>query len=217
MLCNFIWYELLGFAGSILLAISLIMNSINKLRLYSLIGALVFSVYGFAIGVPLVGLLNAFIVCVDIYYLIKIHSANAAFKAIEVQASDPYLNYFIQYHIKDIKAFFPGFDDSVLTDEDGKKNLLVFLLLKDAAVAGVLIGVKNNHILYVHLDYVTIEYRDLGSGEFFYKTNVKSLKEKGIQQIISKTEDKAHIKYLKKMGFDLQPNSRKVYVKNIST
>lgn len=215
MLSNYPWYELVGFAGSVLLVISLTMNSINKLRWYNMAGALIFSVYGFAIQAPLVGLLNAFIVLVDIYYLVRMYSSEAAFKAVEVQPNDPFLNYFLHYHSQDIKHIFPSFDANVLIDEDGKNNLVTLLLVKNCRVAGVFVGVKNNHILYVHLDYVSVEFRDLGPGEFFYKTNISLLKSKDIQQIISKTENIAHQKYLQKMGFSLQPNSKLVFVKNI--
>jgi hypothetical protein len=40
-------YELIGYAGSILIVISLAMSSIIKLRVINLMGAITFGVYGF--------------------------------------------------------------------------------------------------------------------------------------------------------------------------
>ncbi len=65
------YLELLGYLASILIAISLMMRSLNKLRIINLVGSLLFTVYGFIIGAYPVAVLNAFIVLVNVYYLQK--------------------------------------------------------------------------------------------------------------------------------------------------
>ena len=65
------YLELLGYLASILIAISLMMRSLNKLRIINLVGSLLFTVYGFTIGAYPVAALNAFIVLVNVYYLQK--------------------------------------------------------------------------------------------------------------------------------------------------
>jgi hypothetical protein len=212
---NITLLEWVGYIGSVIVALSLTMSSIKKLRWYNLIGAAIFSFYGFAIGALPVGLLNLFIVLTDIYYLIKMHSQNEFFKSVIVSPESAYLDYFLDYYQQEIKVFFPNFKKSVLVKSEGNNKVFSVLLLRNAAVAGVLIGEKNNNILYIYLDFVIKEYRDMKPGEFIYKKNVEFLKDTGIQQLICNTENIIHQKYLIKMGFSLQNKSKSVFVKDI--
>lgn len=215
MFLNIPLIEWIGYAGSVIVAVSLTMSSIKKLRWYNLVGAAVFSFYGFTIGALPVGILNLFIVLVDIYYLFKMYSQKDAFKSIIVDPADPYLDYFLDFYQKEIKEFFPVFDKSILKDEESGRTPFVMLLLRNAVAAGVFIGVKNNHILYLHLDFVTAQYRDLKPGDFIYQTNIGLIKEQGVKQLICTTENDYHKKYLQKMGFENQLNSQSVFGKNI--
>ena len=215
MIFNISLIEWVGYVGSIIVAISLTMNSIKKLRWYNLVGAAVFSFYGFVIGALPVGLLNLFIVLVDVYYLIEMYSKKDLFQSIVIKPDSAYLEYFIEYYKKEIKLFFPKFDQSILKNTDENKRTFTLLLLSNAVVAGAFIGIKNNQILYVYLDFVIKEYRDLKPGKFFYNTNIEFLKNKGINKIICNTQNEHHKKYLQKMGFCLQEKSTDVYVKDI--
>lgn len=63
------WIEVIGYVGSVIIAISLTMNSIVKLRVVNMIGALLFGTYGIMIDSIPVVLVNYFIVVTNIYYL----------------------------------------------------------------------------------------------------------------------------------------------------
>ena len=65
------YLEFLGYLASTLVAISLMMRSLTKLRVINLSGSLLFTVYGFSIGAYPVAALNAFIVLVNLFYLQK--------------------------------------------------------------------------------------------------------------------------------------------------
>ena len=65
--------EIIGYLASIIIVVSMLMSSIIKLRWYNLIGALLFSIYGFLIGALPVGIINAFITLIDIYYIHKMY------------------------------------------------------------------------------------------------------------------------------------------------
>lgn len=67
-----IW-EWVGYLASVVVAISLMMSNIKKLRWWNLIGAALFVVYGVAIDAYPVALVNFFIVLIDIYYLVKLY------------------------------------------------------------------------------------------------------------------------------------------------
>ena len=215
MLFNISWLEWVGYVSSVLVAVSLTMSSIKKLRWYNLVGAAIFSFYGFAIQAYPVGVLNLFIVLANVYYLRGMYSASESFKVLKVEANDPYLEYFVDFHKAQIQNFFPRFDKSLLLQNEGEQKAFTLFLLRNAVVAGVFFGIKNNHILYLHLDFVSAPYRDLKPGEFIYKQNTLLFKEAGIRQIVCNTENEEHRKYLLKMGFVEKAGGNNVFEMNL--
>ncbi|MCE9679307.1 hypothetical protein LZP69_08985 [Shewanella sp. AS1] len=71
-----IW-EWVGYLASVVVAFSLMMANIKKLRWWNLIGAALFVAYGTAISAYPVALVNFFIVLIDAYYLVKIYRAES--------------------------------------------------------------------------------------------------------------------------------------------
>ncbi len=67
-----IW-EWVGYLASVVVAISLMMSNLKKLRWWNLIGAGLFVAYGLAIDSVPVALVNLFIVLIDAYYIVKIY------------------------------------------------------------------------------------------------------------------------------------------------
>lgn len=63
--------EILGYAASIMVAISLTMKDIVKLRILNFIGCGLFTAYGLMIDSWPVVLTNGFIACVNVYFLAK--------------------------------------------------------------------------------------------------------------------------------------------------
>ena len=61
--------ELVGYAASVLIAISMMMSSILRLRLFNLAGAAGFAVYGLLIHAYPVAVLNGITMVVNVYYL----------------------------------------------------------------------------------------------------------------------------------------------------
>ncbi|MEZ9595030.1 hypothetical protein AB4298_10330 [Shewanella sp. 10N.261.52.F9] len=74
-----IW-EWVGYIASVVVAISLMMSNIKKLRWWNLVGAALFVAYGLAIDAIPVALVNFFIVLIDAYYLVKLYQVNAKLK-----------------------------------------------------------------------------------------------------------------------------------------
>lgn len=64
-----ITYEIIGYAASLLVAVSLMMSSIIKLRVINLVGAALFTLYGLLIGAYPVAVVNFVIALIDLYYL----------------------------------------------------------------------------------------------------------------------------------------------------
>lgn len=92
----------LGYAASIIIMVSMTMNSIVKFRWINLMGALSFSIYGFLIHAIPVCILNGMIVIIDIYYLFNIYSKEEVFETLEIKAGSEYLLRFVEFHNDEI-------------------------------------------------------------------------------------------------------------------
>lgn len=188
--------EWIGYIASVTIAVSMAMNSIVKFRLINLAGATLFSTYGFLIGALPVGILNGFIVAVDIYYLIGIFAKKEVFEILEVRPENRYLIRFLNFHNNDIQKFFPGFTYKP------EVNTVSFFILRNMVVAGVFLAHRqNDNELKVGLDYVVPEYRDFQNGEFVYFNLRHRFIEAGFTKVIAGKSSHKHEKYLEKLGF----------------
>jgi hypothetical protein len=74
--------ELYGYLGSFIIAISLMMSDIRRLRWLNMLGAVVFSSYGFIISAWPVLVLNAFIALINLYHILALYrGANKPIKS----------------------------------------------------------------------------------------------------------------------------------------
>ncbi|MGQ9846346.1 MAG: hypothetical protein ACUVQP_02430 [Bacteroidales bacterium] len=194
--------NLLGYFASFVIAISMALSSIVKFRIINFIGAISFSLYGFLIGSVPVGILNAFIATVDIYYLYTIFSKKDVFESLEVRNDNQYLIRFLEFYNDDIQKFFPGFTYKP------DKNKYSFLILRNMSVAGVFLAHDTEeNILCVDLDYVIPQYRDFKNGRYIYKRLINRFMDLGYKKVISPAWSKDYEKYLKKMGFTKTNNN----------
>ncbi len=203
------YVEIIGYLASVLVAISLMMSAIVKLRIINLIGSLIFTFYGIIISAYPVALVNGFIALVNIYYLIEILSTKEYFDILPVETTSIYLKYFLSFHEKEIKKFIPDFSFQL----DAKDK--VIFVLRNSVPAG-LVCAKDIEIdtLFVNLDYVIPGYRDFKIGKYVYQ---KFFRENNIKKIYTKPGNKSHQKYLRKMGFTKTSyNSQKAYVLQLS-
>jgi hypothetical protein len=186
----------IGYIASVIIALSMTMNSILKFRWINLAGATTFAVYGFLIGAWPVGFLNSFIVLVDVYYLVSIYSKKEIFEILEVRPENRYLIRFLEFHNDDIQKFFPGFSYKP------EMNTVSFFTLRNMAVAGVFLAHrKEDNSLSVGLDFVLPEYRDFKNGRFIYgQLNTKFI-DAGFEKVISDGKSKKYAGYLRKLGF----------------
>lgn len=191
----------IGYLASIIIAFSMTMSSIVKFRIINLVGASLFSLYGFVIGAYPVGILNAFIVSVDIYYLLKIFGRKESFEVLEVRADNRYMLKFLAYHHKDIQLFFPGFNYKP------NETNISFFVLRNMAVAGLFLGKKDAEgTLTVTLDYVIPAYRDFKNGKFVYYHLNNKFQDQGIKKMVTHFNSKPHLDYLLKNGFTKNAN-----------
>ena len=189
-------YEIIGYIASVLIAISLMMRSILRLRTINLIGAVFFTVYGLLIRAYPVAIVNFFIILIDLYYLYQMLSTREFFRLLEVRPDSEYLHTFLNFYEKDIQQFQPG------QSLDLSGNQLVFFVLRNMVPAGLLLGeVRDGSDLHVKLDYAIPGYRDLKIGRFIYQEHSQDFRERGIQRIFTEPGAPEHARYLERMGF----------------
>jgi GGDEF domain-containing protein len=187
--------ELIGYLGSILVAISLMMRSLLRLRVINLIGALFFTLYGILLGAYPVAFLNGIIVCIDLYYLFQMWRQKDFFTLLEVSPEGKYLNAFLEFHRDDIREIIPTYRHT--TDD----NLLCFFILRNMMPAGLFIARVQGEEAQVQLDYVIPNYRDFQVARFIFEENAAFFHQRGIRRFVSDGGSAIHRKYLEKMEF----------------
>lgn len=206
-----IYYEIIGYVGSLLVALSLSMKNIRYLRRINFFGAFFFSIYGLLIGAYPVFVLNGYIAIIDIYFLVKMHKTKEDFKLVPVlDKQHLYLKEFLEFYSNDIEIYFPNYKSLILTD------LKCFFVLRNIRPVGLLIiEEKGESEIEIHLDYAIPDYRDLKSGKYVFNSEIKYFKNKGYKTVITKSEVKKHQKYLLNIGFRRSSENNEVFIKDI--
>lgn len=188
--------QLLGYAASVLIATSLLMRSIVRLRIINMAGAATFSLYGFLIGAYPVAFLNLMTTTINMVQLARLRRRKEIFKLLEVRPNAQYLHYFLDFQRDDIRRFIPTFD------HDPESSDLALFVLRDLVPAGVLLGRVQEERLEVELDYVVPQYRDTKVGRFLFADEADFFRQRGIREIVSAADTDAHAQYLGRMGFE---------------
>lgn len=205
------WYQIIGYTGSVLVAVSLMMKNILHLRRVNLIGASVFALYGFLVGAYPVFLLNSFISIVDVYYLYEMSKKKELFSLMPVLDNRHlFLNKFLDYYRKDIVKYFPEFKDDDLI------NANCFFILRNLIPVGLFIYRETSSTqIKVIIDYAIPDYRDLKNGKFIYYAESDFLKEKGYRELVAESSINIHQKYLLNIGFERDSVDSNFFRKNI--
>ena len=187
--------ELIGYLGSILVAISLMMKSLLRLRIINLFGALFFTLYGMLLRAYPVAFLNGLIVCIDLYYLVQMWRQKDFFTFLEVFPKSEYLRAFVNFYKDDISAIIPGYTHQ--PDE----SLLCFFILRNMVPAGLFITRVQGEQAHIQLDYVIPNYRDFQVARFIFEDNAAFFAQRGIRLFVSESGSDLHRSYLEKMEF----------------
>lgn len=190
--------EIFGYCASALIAFSLTRSSIIKLRWFNLFGASSFCVYGILIGALPVALLNGFIAITNVFFLRKMlfHKAQN-FSVLEVSRPSNYVDFFLEFHQKEIEHFFPRFIKS--SHEEGR---IYYFLTVHTDVVGILSGfIQNDNTFTVDFDFVVPAYRDFELGHFVLGRGQELCDKFGFDDVGSKADSVEHEQYLTNLGF----------------
>ena len=192
------WLEMIGYLGSVFVAISLMMRSLVRLRMINSAGCVVFVIYGILIHAYPVAILNAFIVCINAFYLIRMFRQKDYFQLLEISHDSAYLSNLLDFYKGEVKEIYP---DYVHNTESGHPTWLV---LRNMVPAGVFILERLGAQAKVLLDYVIPTYRDFRVAHFFYHEKAGYFHGQGIDCFVSAPVRARHAKYLERMGLHLK-------------
>lgn len=202
-----LFLQVLGYVASVLVAASLMMKSLLRLRLINLVGAGLMATYGLLIHAWPVAVLNGTIVLVDLYYLNQMWRQRDYFKLLAVAHDSEYLRGFVEFHRDEIASFIPGYTYQPV---ESHHHLLV---LRNMVPAGLVIlepespkdpkdaAAPGGSGARVKLDFVIPGYRDFGVGKFLFEENAAWFRERGIARLVSDPGAPRHAGYLERMGF----------------
>ena len=180
--------EIFGYIGCIFVIISMLMISVVKLRVINTVGSSISAVYAMIGHSYPLAVVNASLVVINIYNLIKLSKADGN-------------HYDMKHYKEDMKKYFLE-NTLELSAAD-----TIYTVCCEGVPAGVLAGKKEGDALEISFDYTTPTYRDCSAGRFLYA----KLAEEGYKKFICKKATEGHKSYLEKMGF-VKENG--VYVKN---
>ena len=183
--------ELVGYLGSALVVVSMLMSSVVKLRLINTVGGILFTAYAVIIRSYPTAIMNFCLILINIYSLMKLLKSSKAYDVTEAGSEESMVSYFLRYYQDDIKIYFPAFRwDSALYDA-------VYVTYCNAKPAGLMLGRRNGAEIEISLEYTTPEYRDCSAGRYLYER----LKEQGICKLKFREQAEKHEGYLQKMGY----------------
>ena len=188
-------YEVIGYAASALVAISLMMSSILRLRLINLVGSAAFSLYGVLIHAYPVAAMNGFIVLINLFYLYRMLRTREYFRLLSVEPDSQYLRQFLSFYEREIRRFLPDFAYTPAAND------LTVFVLRDMVPAGLFIGRAEGETLCVTLDFVIPQYRDFKIGRYLFLEEREFFRSRGFHEIESEPGNREHAAYLRRMGF----------------
>lgn len=185
--------EIVGYIGSCLIVVSMLMSSVVRLRVINTIGCIVSGTYALIIRSYPLALMNFSLVIINVYHLLRLNNKDKHYDLIEGSCEDSYVKYLLNYYREDIAEFFPAFSQENLSGHADK----AFIVCCDQEAAGILIGKQRGDKTEVLLDYSTPVYRDCSVGSYLYGR----LPELGVTNLVCGGTSEKHIGYMEKMGF----------------
>ena len=125
--------ELMGYLGSALVVVSMLMASVVKLRIVNTIGSGIFAVYALLIHSYPTALMNVCLVGINLYNLYKLSRKDQSYSLVEAAPEDRLLSYLLDCYREDIRKYFPGFSADCGADR-------AYLVCCGGTPAGVLLG-----------------------------------------------------------------------------
>ncbi len=191
------WIEMIGYIGSGLVLVSMLMRSVVRLRVINMIGSVIFAIYALLIRSYPTALMNGALVVINIWHLLHMSQPARHFSVYEDRPDSAWVSWLLRHYREDIARHFPDFSMEALAARPAK----VFVVLQDSEAAGLFIGLPRDDALEVLLDYATPTYRDCSVGEALFP----ELARRGVRSVVWSAVPESLTPYVRRMGFELQP------------
>ena len=192
------WLEAFGYLGSVLVAVSLMMRSLVRLRSINSIGSVIFVIYGVWIHAYPVAIMNGLIVIINAFYLIQILRQKDYFQLLEISHDSTYLSSFLDFYKNDITEIYPDYIHNVQADNP------TYLILRNMVPAGALILQRDGAQATILVDYVIPAYRDFRVADYLFHEQAAFFTGQGINRFVAASGRSRHARYLERMGFILE-------------
>ena len=208
---NLEWTEWLGYAASVTVAISLTMSNIRRLRWINLAGAVAFTVYGALLKLYPILIVNGFIVGINIYYLIQMSITRDHFQLIAMNPQTSiFLPRFMDFHQNEIAEHFPDFDPKGIADKE-----VLFIMRNVIPVGLIVYRERSESDIEILLDFAIPMYRDYENAAYFFREFSTLMRKKGYRKYISYCNVPVHQRYLRRMGFQEDPDERGLFIRHL--
>ena len=190
-------WEIIGWTGSALVVISLVIPSIRKFRTLNLVGSLIATVYNITFGIWPYAAMNAVITIIDIYWLIRLHKgAKQEYRILSVDPESEIVADFVKRHETSMSENFPRFSKEQLPGAS------VYLTMCGNELVGLFAHEAGGEGARVLVDFVTERHRDLKPGKVLYADS--TVRRSAAPALIVDEGVAADPGYFRKMGFEPQ-------------
>ena len=184
--------ELIGYLGSALVVVSMLMTSVVRLRVINLMGSAIFTVYALLIKSYPTAAMNLFLVGINIYHLVRLLKVQKHYDLIPAGPGDRYVAYLLEKNRDDILTWFPEF----VLPEGG--DVVAYLVCCDSNPAGLFLGKRaGDGAVQVLLDYATPVYRDTSVGRYLHGQLART----GYKSLVFRANAPGHVGYMEKVGY----------------
>lgn len=197
-----------GYLASLALIIALLVKNDLKFRWFNAAGNIFFIFYAIIIYAFPVLITNSILLFINAVYLVKVYRRIEIFDLIEFKGEEKLVSKFLEFHQKDIKAYFPEFKPEEM------KNNLNFVVIRDLVIANIFSAtITPEGDANVLINYTVKKYRDYKVGRFIFEKEKNKLIAKGIKRIVyKKVFNKQHGKFLGIMGFEQNQDKGSDYI-----
>ena len=183
--------ELVGYLGSALVVVSMLMTSVVRLRVVNTVGSVIFMTYALIIGSYPTAAMNLFLIGINIYHLVRLFRDRKEYDLIETELDDGFVSYCLDKWHDDILRWFPEFAPAPDAD-------VVLFACCGGNPASLLIGRRaRKDGVEILLDYAAPVYRDTSAGRFLYE----QLKKRGFRTVTFRGHAPDHVPYMEKIGY----------------
>ena len=214
------WWEIIGWTGSALVVIPLVVASVRRFRWLNLTGSAIATAYNVALGIWPFAAMNAIISVIDVYWLVRLGKESRTadgYDVVVTRGDDPMVAHLLRRHGDDVASVHPGTaadtaaarsgaDDAAGSGSgaarDGAEH--AFVLMRGDEVIGLtlvrpLAGADGTG--EVTVDYVTPRFRDYGPGTVLYRENSRLWSGLGLSRLVLRAPVESVADYARKVGF----------------